>query len=107
MGTILQCYSVAVRTYPFFLPIWVNKDLPEATFIFGLPDTYIDWKRLFGREHTCTTRARIKQRACASGSARRVARSAPNVQRRFAFVQRRFAFVQSACFRTSATRVDR
>jgi hypothetical protein len=30
MGTILHCYSVAVRSYPFLLPIWVEKDLPEA-----------------------------------------------------------------------------
>jgi hypothetical protein len=34
MGKILHCYSVAVRSYPFFLPIWVEKDLPEATNVY-------------------------------------------------------------------------
>jgi hypothetical protein len=28
---ILHCCSVAVRSYPFFLPIRVDKYLPEAT----------------------------------------------------------------------------
>jgi hypothetical protein len=36
MGTILHCYSVAVRSYPLFLPIWVENDLPEATNGFTL-----------------------------------------------------------------------
>jgi hypothetical protein len=31
MGEILHCYSVVVRSYPLFLPIWVENDLPEAT----------------------------------------------------------------------------
>jgi hypothetical protein len=33
MGAILHCYSIAVRSYPFFLPTWVENDLPEANII--------------------------------------------------------------------------
>jgi hypothetical protein len=31
MGTILHCYSASVRSYPLFLSVWVENDLPEAT----------------------------------------------------------------------------
>jgi hypothetical protein len=42
MGTILHCYSVAVRSYSLFLPIWVENDLPEATIVPepSLPDFF-------------------------------------------------------------------